>query len=126
MKEIILVLLGAIISCGTTWFLDFIKSNRDEKLHYKRKREETYLEMQDLLVDYFAHWNEVKVGRINQDLRIRYNNLRSKAHIYAKKEITDAFYDIANNIMSGEIQEDYAERNDRLIQMIKDDLKIED
>lgn len=38
MKEFLLVLLGALISCGTTWFLDWLKSGREEKAYYRRKK----------------------------------------------------------------------------------------
>lgn len=126
MKEVLLILLGALISCGTTWFLDLIKFNREEKLYFKRKREETYLEMQDFITDLNAHWNELKNKFLNNDLRLKYNALRSKAHTYCKKEIVNYFYGIANDLMTGNRKDDLQERMDNFINMIRSDLKIED
>ena len=87
MKDILLVLIGAIISCGTTFFLDWIKCGREEKIYYKRKREETYIEMQDYITDLNAHWNEVKNKFLNNDLRLRNIDdlsfqLHAMEHIY--------------------------------------------
>ena len=126
MKEVLLILLGALISCGTTWFLDLIKFNREEKLYFKRKREETYLEMQDFITDLNAHWNELKNKFLNNDLRLKYNALRSKTHTYCKKEIVDYFYERANDLMTGNRKDDLQERMDNFINMIRSDLKIED
>ena len=39
MKEVLLVLLGAFISCATTWLLDWLRCNREEKIHHKRMKE---------------------------------------------------------------------------------------
>ncbi len=125
MKEALLVLLGALISCGTTLFLEWLRYRREEKLYYKRKKEEAYIEMQDFLVDCCAHWNELKTGYVSVDIRLKYNSIRTKAHIYAKRDITDEFYDIANSLMTGK-REHCNDRNDKLIAMIKEDLKIED
>lgn len=126
MKEAILIIIGALISCGTTFFLDWIKCNREEKLHYKRKREETYIEMQDYITDLNAHWNELKNNVLSVDLRLKYNALRSKAHTYCKKEIVDYFYGIANDLMTGNRKDDLQYRMDNFINMIRVDLKIEE
>lgn len=126
MKEAILIIIGALISSGTTWFLDWIKCNREEKLYYKRKREETYIEMQDYITDLNAHWAELKNKYLSNELRLKFNALRGKAHIYGKKEITDLFYDIASDLMTGKKETNYQERNDTLLNMIKQDLTIED
>ena len=126
MKDILLVLIGAIISCGTTFFLDWIKCGREEKIYYQRKREETYIEMQDSITDLNAHWNEVKNKFLNNDLRLKYNALRSKSHTYCKKEIVDYFYEIASDLMTGNRKDDLQDRMDSFINMVRCDLKIEE
>ena len=126
MKEVLLVLLGAIISCGTTWFLDFLRYKREERNYYKRKKEETYIEMQKFITDCMGHWHEVRNGHICGELRIKYNNLRPNAHIYANQTITDEFYDLASDMMTGKNKDTYNERNNHLINSIRKDLKIED
>lgn len=126
MKEVLLVLLGAFISCATTWLLDWLRCNREEKIHHKRMKEEVYVEMQDFVVECCAHWRDIKTGRLSNDIRIRYNNIRSKAHIYGKKEIVDKFYDIADDMMHGKNTEELGNGNDELIKMIQKDLNIKD
>lgn len=126
MKEVLLILFGAVISCGTTAFLDFVRHNRDEKSYYKRKKEEVYLEMQDFITDLNAHWKELRVSQVNNDIRNKYNALRAKAHIYGKKETVDVFYDLANDLMAGKPDENYQTRDSNFICMVKKDLKIED
>ena len=126
MKEVLLVLLGAIISCGTTWFLDFLRYKREERNYYKRKKEETYIEMQKFITDCMGYWHEVRNGHICGELRIKYNNLRPNAHIYANQTITDEFYDLASDMMTGKNKDTYNERNNHLIDSIRKDLKIED
>jgi hypothetical protein len=126
MKEAILIIVGALISCGTTFFLDWIKCTREEKRYYKRKREETYVEMQDYITDLNAHWAEVKNNYLSTELRLKYNALRSKSHIYGKKDITELFYGLTSDLMAGKRECNYQERNEQLINMIKQDLKIEE
>ena len=36
------VIIGAVLTAGFTWFIEYLRAKRDEKLHLKRKREETY------------------------------------------------------------------------------------
>lgn len=126
MKEFLLVLLGAIISCGTTWFLDFLRYRREEKIYYKRKKEETYIKMQKLITDFMGRWNEVKQGHICKELRIKYNDIRPEAHIYANQSITDEFYNFVNDLLKGVNKDGYNKRNDFLIEAIRKDLKIKD
>ena len=70
-------LLGGLISCGTTFFVEWKKCNHEEKLYYKRKKEETYIEMQDFLTELNAHWHELRVHNISDTIRIGYNSLRN-------------------------------------------------
>ena len=36
------VIVGAILTSGFTFFIEYLRAKREEKLHLKRKREETY------------------------------------------------------------------------------------
>lgn len=126
MKEVLLVLLGALISCFTTWLLDWLRSNREEKIHHKRKKEQVYIEMQDFIVECCSHWKDIKTGRLSNDIRIKYNNIRSKAHIFGKKDVVDKFYDITQDLMKGKNDDCLNKCNDDLIKMIQNDLNIKD
>lgn len=126
MKEAILIIIGALISCGTTFLLDCIKFNREEKIYYKRKKEEAYLEMQDFITDLTAHWKELKSNYLSNELRLKYNALRSKAHLYGKKETVDIFYELATDLMTGKHDETYQKRNLDFINLIKEELNIKE
>ena len=43
------VILGSLLTAGFTCFLDWLKSKREEKIHLREKREETYLKVLDVL-----------------------------------------------------------------------------
>lgn len=120
------VIIGAIISSITTFFLDWLKFNRDEKAYYKRKKEEAYIEMQDLIADYYAHIDEMKkTNTINKELRIRYNNIRSKSHIYVDKKISEKFYDVINSVIGEVVGKEQFKQDewDKLTEDMRKDLK---
>lgn len=123
------VIIGAILSSVLTMLVDWLKFCRDENIYYKRKKEETYVEMEDLITDYCAHISEIKkINTINKELREKYNHIRTKAHIYAKKNIADKFYNLLNNIMleAQGIKDVDVDEWDKLTCDIKKDLGIKD
>lgn len=46
------VIIGAVLTAGFTWFIEYLRAKREEKLYLKRKREEVYLKLLDLLSEY--------------------------------------------------------------------------
>lgn len=123
------VIIGAFLTAIFASINNLISYNMDENRYFKRKKEETYLEMEDLITDYCAHLPEMKkINTINRELREKYNNIRSKAHIYAKKKISDQFYKILNQIMTEAIVLDNLDVKewDKLSHYIKQDLNIKD
>lgn len=129
MKEFLLVLLGALISCGTTWFLDWLKSGREEKAYYRRKKEETYLEMLENIDAVFgATISKHFQLEDNIETKTTTNSLRARASLYVKKQIADDYYSLMNNLY-----EDNNGKNgftfakwDKLISDIRKDLNIKD
>ena len=75
MKEAILIIIGALISCGTTFFLDWIKSKREERIRIRQKREDIYLRFYRLVVTAY------KVREEGLDLRDK-NKWRSSVTEY--------------------------------------------
>lgn len=87
------VIIGAVLTAGFTWFIEFLRVRRDEKLYLKRKREEVYVKLYDFLM------------RLEKDIRIRkntymseetknyYNNLEMQT-IWASNKVSDKFYDL--------------------------------
>lgn len=129
MKEAILIIIGALISCGTTCFLDWLKFGREEKVYYRRKREETYLEMIDnidtfICADIAQHFqldNATKLSEIG-------NDIRAKAKLYAKKEIASEYYSLMRDLIEDNKGGDgftFA-KWDKLVSDIKEDLNIKE
>lgn len=87
------VIIGAVLTAGFTWFIEYLRAKRDEKLYVKRKREEVYVKLYDFLM------------RLEKDIRIRkntymseetknyYNNLEMQT-IWASNKVSDKFYDL--------------------------------
>lgn len=129
MKEVLLVLLGAFISCATTWLLDWLKSEREEKAYYRKKKEETYLEMIDNIDTFicadiaqrFQLDNATKLSEIG-------NDIRAKAKLYAKKEIASEYYRLMRDLIEDNKGGDgftFA-KWDMLVSDIKEDLNIKE
>lgn len=37
------VIIGAVLTAGFTWFIEYLRAKREEKIYLKRKKEEAYL-----------------------------------------------------------------------------------
>lgn len=130
MKDFLLVLLGAIISCGTTYFLDWLKFERDEKLHIKRNRENIYLE----LLRYVTHINANKKFMIENrnfpdEEKARYNNILVGCKLYGTSRVAGKFYQLMEIIINDINNATYTNTSktyDDLFVEIRKDLNIED
>ena len=123
------VLIGAFISCFTTFCLDWIKFNREEKIYYKRKKEETYIRMLDIITNNLACLESMKKTKIWEVERKReINAFKSKADLYAKKKIADDFYNILSNMLGEAIGDETFDKSkvDKLVEDIRKDLNFED
>lgn len=130
MKEVLLVLLGAFISCGTTWLLDWLKFCREERVHVMRNRETTYIE----LLEYITHTNANKKLMIERrefpdTEKAKYNNILVKCKLYATEKIANDFYTlmgiIIQDINSGEYTNTKA-MYDNLFIEVRKELDIKD
>ena len=127
MKEVLLVLLGAFISCGTTWLLDWLKSEREEKAYYRKKKEETYLEMIEN-IDTFICADIIQRFQPDHATNLSEigNDLRAKSKLYAKKEIASEYYRLMRDLIEDNKGGDgftFA-KWDKLVSDIKEDLNI--
>lgn len=107
MKEVLFILLDALISCGTTWFLDWLKFGREEKVHVKRNREITYVE----LLGYITHINArrklmIEKHSFSDEERAKYNSILIQCKLNATEKIANGFYQlmeiVINDINNGE------------------------
>lgn len=129
MKEVLLVLLGAFISCGTTCFLDWLKFCREEKAYYRRKREETYLEMLESIDDIF----DVRISKHFQpdkqvDIKESSANFSARIRLYCKKDIADYYHRLMTKLIEDNKGGDgftFA-KWDKLVSDIKEDLNIKE
>ena len=129
MKEAILIIIGALISCGTTCFLDWLKSGREEKAYYRRKREETYLEMLESIDDIFdvrisKHFQPDKPVNIKKSTA----NFSARIRLYCKKDIADYYHRLMTKLIEYSKDKDgftFA-KWDKLVSDIKEDLNIKE
>lgn len=130
MKEAILIIIGALISCGTTWFLDLIKFNREEKIYYKRKKEDVLLASINYVQNFVAKINIYKQNKyLPNTEREKYNMLLVQIKMYAGKKLQEKFYKMLGEIMydinnSGDTFKN--EDIDNYINLVRKELKIED
>lgn len=95
-------LLGVIIGCILTWISNIItdsqKFKREKDFYFLKKKEETYVEMCDVVTELYACSKDLKGTKVFPiNLRLKYNSIKVKAEMYADKDVTEAFYDFANN-----------------------------
>lgn len=129
MKDALLVLLGALISCGTTLFLDWLKFGREDGVYYRKKREETYLEMLEILenvfwVKTFEHIHCTP----DIDLKETTDKLNAKAQLYVKKQIADDYHKLITDLYrnnNGEKGFTFS-KWEKLVSDIRKDLNIKD
>lgn len=129
MKEVLLVLLGALISCGTTWFLDWLKFGREEKMYYRRKKEETYLEM-------LANIDTLFGAKISENFQLDGNidtiktsdNLNARIRLYCNKNIADNYHHLMTQLYENSKDENGFKFSkwDKLVSDIRNDLNIKE
>lgn len=128
------VIIGAILTAGFTWFIEYLRAKRDEKLYVKRKREEVYVKLYDFLM------------RLEKDIRIRkntymseetknyYNNLEMQT-IWASNKVSDKFYDLCEalcqsaNEYKKDVNKAYNKNNKKILAFkdyIRKELSIKD
>ena len=124
------VLIGAFISCFTTFCLDWIKFNREEKIYYKRKRENAIFKSINFLIELTANLSTMKQNKkVPDEKRIVYNSLLSELTLYANKKIELLFcelvleliHDVENSTNNFEYKKVY-----KYTKIAKKNLGIED
>lgn len=128
------VIIGAVLTAGFTWFIEYLRAKREEKLYVKRKREEVYVKLYDFLM------------RLEKDIRIRkntymseetknyYNNLEMQT-IWASNKVSDKFYDLCEalcqsaNDYKKDVNEAHNKNNKKILAFkdyIRKELSIKD
>ena len=87
------VIIGAVLTAGFTWFIEYLRAKRDEKLYVKRKREEVYLKLYDFLMRLEKDIRIRKNNYMSEETKNYYNNLEMQT-IWASNEVSEKFYDL--------------------------------
>ena len=123
MKEAILIIIGALISCSTTWLLDWIKCKREEKLHYKRKREDIYLRFYRLVVTAYKIREEGLDLRDKDVIIPNYIELETEMELYGSSKINRI---LSQSTLYGKTVETYTKEDiEELITELRTDLGID-
>lgn len=127
----IIGLIGVVIGALISQLGDFIKFKRDKQLYLLRKKEETYIEMQDALTKFQEKLPYLKgTNKFPKELRIVFNSVRTKATTYASKKICDNFYELITNHFLAEVigtgKEIDSNKVDKFIGDIRKELGIKD
>lgn len=86
-KDFLLVLLGALISCGTTWFLDGLRFKREVKIKNREMRKDVYQALYEFFVTtYKLRNNDIKKEDIKN---YNYVELQTKVELFASNEFKE-------------------------------------
>lgn len=89
------VIVGSVITAGFTYLLESLRFSREEKLYFKRKKEETYLEMQDVVTELLTNILIIcKNKKIADEITDKTNRVRSKVDLYCEQEVADEYKEI--------------------------------
>ena len=93
------IILGAILTAGFTWFIEWRKSAREDKNHLRDKREELYEQMYEFVMRYEKDARTYKSNKyISEDTRDFYNEIEPQT-IWATVKIREQFYTLFEDIM---------------------------
>lgn len=93
------VIIGAILTAGFTWFIEFLRARRDEKLYLKRKREEAYLSALEV---FFDTMNILDGEKWTQNIK----STSAKVALYLPDNDAKEYTDIIALIRSGNFSDD--------------------
>ena len=88
------VIVGSAISAGFTWFIEWRKSNSEEKTYLKRKKEEAYFSALSVLCDLAS----AKPDTPPRELTIKIDKIEAQLQFYGSNEIYEDFKDTSKRI----------------------------
>ena len=93
------IIVGAILTGGFTWFIEWRKSVGEQKVHLREKREELYEQMYDFVMRYEKDARTYKSRKyISEETRDAFNAIEPKT-IWAVVNIREQFYSLFGEIM---------------------------
>ena len=113
-SQLLGVILGAILTGGFTWFIEWRKSVGEQKHHIREKREETYLGMLKIL---YLLRNEALNPKNKEISQMRKNEIEeyyAPINVYASKQVKDLYNKTA--------KQDAVDNIDEFIQLLRKEL----
>ena len=110
------VIIGAILTAGFTWFVEWRKSVAEQKVHLREKREETY---QNILSIYYTHRREQDspVSQLISEIPVMLRKNYPSINIWGSKKVKKIY----NNVMKSKDNQE-----ELLIKAIRKELGIKD
>lgn len=118
-------IIGALLTGGVNWLLDFFRSKREYRQHIRLRREETYLEALDVLRQYceYAHSIDIREARsANEKLKI----IQTKMGVFASKKISSKYNKIISAITPFAERKKVSKMMQNLQTAIRDELGVKD
>ncbi len=99
-EALIGVIIGAVLTGGFTWFIEWRKSVGEQKVRLREKREETYLRVLDVLARHEKCYRERNVIEEEyEEYKKEFNDLQPHMMVYATPAIYEEYYKLCNDIM---------------------------
>lgn len=92
------VIIGAVLTAGFTWFIEFLRAQREEKQHLKRKREEVYLRMLKILYLIRNEGLNCQNKSISKEREKEMEECYAPINLYASRKIKDIYNFTAKSI----------------------------
>lgn len=96
MEEGLYIIVGAIISFISAWFLDYLKNKREDNVHIREKREAVYNEMICLIGDINTrvtpHDSIKNLKNIKNDIFSKYRTFMGDFLLFSSEEAKKEFF----------------------------------
>lgn len=87
------IILGAILTGGFSWFIEWRKTSKDEQIYLKRKREALYQMMYDFSMRYEKDIRTRKDTWMSKETKDLWNTIQVES-IFGSQKTMDWFYDL--------------------------------
>ena len=81
------VIIGAILTAGFNWFIEWRKSKKEQKLHIREKREETYIAILNILYLLSNESLNFNNKDISEERKLQIDKYCPLINIYASKKV---------------------------------------
>lgn len=118
------IIIGAVITALFTWFLDKLRSDREQKIYINRKKEETYLKAIDCLISLGADLKWLYSGNPCNQVKEKINSTVSYMKLYASEKIWKEYLSLQKELQNAPNEKIYP-KIEKLIKNIKKELNID-